>query len=152
MAAGPRWIPGNWWRADDIADPTDPQDFYITDPSTRAAPGQALDVVAPGFDVLAPTQWDGLFPDHRFVWGTSTSSPHVAGLVALMTQKNPGLTPAQAEAAIEAGAVALPAGCRDVRYWPHADRPLPVTFCWEANATGSGLLDATGAITATPPP
>lgn len=140
-------VPGNWWRADDVLDPADPQDAFVTDFSTRAAQGEDLDVVAPGLDIFAPAQWDGGYPDHRFLWGTSMSSPHVAGVVALLTQKNPQLTPAQAEAAITDGAASLPAGCRSVLYWID---PPPVTFCWETDATGSGLVNADGALQNTP--
>lgn len=55
--------------------------------------------------------------------GTSMAAPHVAGLVALMLSKHPGLTPAQVESALKANT-----------------RPLPGTC---TGGCGTGLIDAT---------
>ena len=47
--AGVNWTPNSaWWRTKDVADPTNANDFYITDFSSREKPGQDLDVAAPG--------------------------------------------------------------------------------------------------------
>jgi subtilisin family serine protease len=54
------WLPGrdggdrNWWFADNVADPTRPEHFYITDFSSRQKAGQDLDVAAPGSWVVGP--------------------------------------------------------------------------------------------------
>jgi subtilisin family serine protease len=66
------------------------------------------------------------------------ASPHVAGIVALMAQKNSALTAAQAEGILEDAAIPLPAGCRIV-----VDPSVgPTEFCWDDDATGAGLVDA----------
>ncbi|MCX8063300.1 MAG: S8 family serine peptidase, partial [Anaerolineales bacterium] len=51
------WSPvGNrgWWYNLDVTEPTNPADFYITNFSSRALPGQDLDVAAPGSWVVGP--------------------------------------------------------------------------------------------------
>jgi serine protease len=68
-------------------------------------------------------------PDY-FLDGTSMSSPHVAGVVALMAQKKADLTPSEAEAILEGTATPLPS--------------------WGAVAAGSGLLDAETALAVIP--
>jgi subtilisin family serine protease len=74
------------------------------------------------------------------------ASPHVAGIAALMMQKNSSLTQAQVENILEASAVPLAPGCRTV-----AQPSGPAQqFCWGADATGSGLATADAALAATP--
>jgi subtilisin family serine protease len=75
------------------------------------------------------------------------SSPHVAGIVALMAQKHPGLTAAQAEAILTGSAVPLPPGNRNVF---DIITNSVVNFSWLANATGAGLATANAALAATP--
>jgi hypothetical protein len=71
----------------------------------------------------------------------------VTGTVALMLQKRPSLTQAQAETILQNTAIEIGAGCRDMVPFPG----LPETeICWTANATGEGLLDADAAVAATP--
>lgn len=55
--------------------------------------GDWIDVAAPGVNVLAP--WVGAPNSYTELTGTSMSSPHAAGLVALMYSINPDLTPQQ---------------------------------------------------------
>ncbi len=64
--------------------------------------------------------------------GTSMATPHVAGVVALMLSVKPSLTPAQVKSYLQSSARAHPAG----------------TYCTTngVNLCGSGLLDATGAL------
>ncbi len=51
------WLGGSsWWYSGNVADPTNPDDFYITDFSSRALSGQDLDVAAPGSWVVGPYQ------------------------------------------------------------------------------------------------
>jgi subtilisin family serine protease len=139
--------PENFWVACDVPDPTDPEDFYISDFSSRQLSGQDLDVVAPGSWVVAPFQQQHGRTTYFFLGGTSFAAPEVTGTVALMLQKNPSLTQAQAESILENNAVPIGAGCRDVI-------PLPglaaAETCWGSNATGNGLLNSAAAVGATP--
>lgn len=140
------WTAANWWRTLDVADPTSAADFYITDFSSRAKAGQDLDVAAPGSWVVGPYQLQSGKTSYFYLGGTSMASPHVAGLAALMLQKNPSLNQAQVENILETTAIALPPGCRQV-IDPSAG---PSTFCWAADATGAGLVTANAALAAVP--
>lgn len=140
--------PTNFWLACDVPEPTDEDDFYITDFSSRQLTGQDLDVAAPGSWVVGPFQTQRGKASYFFVGGTSQATPHVTGTVALMLQKNPNLTEAQAESIIESSAIPLAAGCRSVILVPGGTQAEEI--CWEANATGAGLLDAAAAVAATP--
>jgi subtilisin family serine protease len=145
------WTPaGNrsWWWDGDVPDPTNPEDFYITDFSSRALEGQDLDVAAPGSWVVGPYQNNSGQTSYYFLGGTSMASPHVAGIVALMAQKNPALTAADAELFLEQSAIELPAGCRNVSSPSGTSAPV----CWGEDATGSGLATADAALAWTPGP
>ena len=144
--AGADGNPFNWWYADDVADPTNPADFYITDFSSREKPGQDLDVAAPGSWVVGPYQVQSGKTSYYFLGGTSMASPHVAGIAALMMQKNPGLNAAQVESILESTATPLPPGCRTVA---QPSGP-PQQICWGADAAGAGLASASAALAATP--
>jgi subtilisin family serine protease len=134
-----------WWYGSDFADPISADDFYITDFSSRAKTGQDLDVAAPGSWVVGPYQVNGQV-SYFFLGGTSMASPHVAGIVALMAQKNPGLTADAAEIILESAATQIPAGCQLV-YGPSG---VGEDVCWGDDATGSGLITADRALTLTP--
>ena len=91
----------------------------ITEFSSRGAAdgtGPQVDVSAPGDQILAPVSpasvltpltecADPTEPLYYCISGTSMAAPHVAGVVALMQQVNPALTPAQAESCLETTAV-----------------------------------------------
>lgn len=140
------WTAASWWRTLDVADPTVPADFYITDFSSRELAGQDLDVAAPGSWVVGPYQVNSGQLSFYYLGGTSMASPHVAGIVALMAQKDAALTASEAEAILEGSAIYLAPGCRDV-----IDPNLGLTeFCWGADATGAGLATADAALAATP--
>lgn len=140
--------PGNrsWWWNLDVAEPTSPGHFYITDFSSRQLPGQDLDVAAPGSWVVGPYQVNSGQTSYFFLGGTSMAAPHVAGIVALMAEKYPALGAAQAEAILTGAAIPLAPGCRNV-YQPSG---ASVSVCWGADATGSGLITADAALAATP--
>ena len=142
------WTAASWWRTLDVPDPTDPADFYITDFSSRQLSGQDLDVAAPGSWIVGPYQTNSgtLKLGYYYLGGTSMSSPHVAGIVALMAQKDPTLTAPVAEAALESSAVYLAPGCRNV----NDGSGNIVQFCWGADATGAGLAVAGSALGALP--
>jgi subtilisin family serine protease len=139
------WTAASWWYTVDVADPTNPEDYYITDFSSRAKPGQDLDVAAPGSWVLGPYQVNSGQLSYYYLGGTSMASPHVAGIVALMAQKDPTLTASEAETYLTSAAIALPAGCRTIMS-PYGAEEV----CWGDDATGSGLITADAALAATP--
>lgn len=143
------WLPPgdwNWWWDRDVKDPTDPEDFYIADWSSRELPGQDLDVAAPGSWVVGPYQLQSGWISYYFLGGTSMASPHVAGIVALMLEKNPALTAAQAEAILEGSAIYLAPGSRTIfTPWGTIENPS-----WGADATGAGLVSAAEALDDTP--
>lgn len=132
--------------------------------SARALAGQELDVLAPGFPVPGAFTLNGT-ADYTFARGTSQSCPHVSGTVALMLQKNAGLTQAQAETILEGSALSIAPGSGTAR-WPILGAGNPATWddhssivgfvdltaTWGANATGHGLVQADAAIAATPDP
>ncbi len=136
----------NWWYRSNVPDPTNPADFYVADFSSRQREGQDLDVAAPGSWVVGPYQVNSGQTSYYFLGGTSMASPHVAGIVALMAQKNPTLQQAQAEEILESSAVPLAPGCRDVT----GPSGAVVRICWEADATGAGLATADAALELTP--
>ncbi len=140
------WTTGGWWNALDVPEPTDPDDFYITDFSSRELAEQDLDVAAPGSWIVGPYKINsGNTLSYYYLGGTSMASPHVAGIVALMAEKYPALTAGQAEGILEGSAIYLAPGSLEVNT-PSG----PETFSWEADATGSGLVDAAAALAATP--
>ena len=77
--------------------------------------GPEVDVVAPGASILAPDLPYRGIPglDYRTFTGTSFSTAHVAGVAALLLSFAPGLTPAEVQGLLEAGAVDVGAPGRD---------------------------------------
>ena len=143
------WQPtgnGAWWYNRNVPDPTNPADFYITDFSSRQLPGQDLDVAAPGSWVVGPYQVNSGQTSYYFLGGTSMAAPHVAGIVALMAQKNPALVQSEAETILEGSAIYMAPGCRDV-FEPSG---VSVEMCWGEDATGAGLATADAALDYTP--
>ena len=124
------WIVGPWWYALDVAEPTNPADFYIADFSSMELPGQDLDVTAPGSWIVGPYQVQSGKTSYYYLGGTSMASPHVAGIVALMAQKYPALTASEAESILESTATWMP--------------------MYDANKQGHGLALADAALAATP--
>jgi subtilisin family serine protease len=143
------WQPlGNnsWWFNRDVLE-TGADNFYIAPFSSRQKGTQDLDVAAPGSWVVGPFQLQSGKISYFFLGGTSMASPHVAGIAALMLQKNPRLSQTQVESILEGSAIALPPGCRSVRPGPGA---AVQSVCWGADATGAGLATADAALAATP--
>jgi len=185
-------IPGNgpryrmWWLKDDlqgsltppllpgsgdVADPTRVEDIYVSDFSSRALPGQQLDVLAPGSWVRGPFPgfpgynhlpwWSkgigdlagGNGSNFFYVGGSSMASPHVAAVAAMMLEKNPGLTQARIEALLKGNTLAMPpSGSRAVFDFDHWTTIGWDTLCGNVacDAVGSGVLQADQALSATP--
>jgi subtilisin family serine protease len=113
------------------------------------------DVAAPGTDILAGVTAD-LTRDQRnavaagataptnwaFYSGTSMASPHVAGLAALLKQKNPGWTPAAIKSALMTTAMMTKAdGQNGAVAWDATARTTG-TLPW---GQGSGFVQPNGA-------
>jgi subtilisin family serine protease len=137
--------PRNWWFACDVPETKIAKYSYITDFSSRQKAGQDLDVAAPGSWVVGPFQVNQGQLSYFFLGGTSMASPHVAGIAALMAQKDNSLTGPEAEAILTGSAIPLGTGCRTIT------NPDGTTesVCWGADATGSGLATADAALAAT---
>jgi subtilisin family serine protease len=157
------------WILNDVAE-GDLSQHGIPPFSSWELPGQDLDVLAPGNAVPAagPALGGGIgLVDYCFVNGTSFASPHVAGIAALMLQKNPGLTAAEIEEILENTAFPVPPGCGNViidvhgpghwwswRWVDFANVSFIQIFgaCWDASQVGHGLVQADAALAATPLP
>jgi len=141
------WLGGaTWWYASNVAEPTSAEDFYITDFSSREKAGQDLDVAAPGSWIVGPYQVNSGQTAYYFLGGTSMAAPHVAGIAALMLQKNPALQQTDVETILESSAIPLPAGSRNIT----GPDGVQVEISWGADATGSGLATADSALSMTP--
>lgn len=144
------WTPaGNngWWVNRDVPEVTRryADNFYIAPFSSRARAGQDLDVAAPGTWVVGPFQLQSGNISYFFLGGTSMASPHVAGIAALMAQKDPSLTGPEVEAIMEARAIPLPAGERTIRN-PNGSTSV---VRWGDDASGAGLITADEALAGT---
>jgi len=64
-----------------------------------------IDATNPAEPVIMPVQYQ---PYYGYKVGTSMAAPHVAGVVALMLEANPALTPDQVRALIASTATAMP--------------------------------------------
>ena len=140
----------SWWHAADFVDPTVASEFFISGSSSRQKAGQDLDVAAPGVSIVGPAQTDAAHIQYQYFGGTSMATPHVAGTVALMAEKKPSLTAAQAEAILEKTALYLPAAvapaCPIISQGPGYPT---IQRCWGKDATGKGVLQSNKALDAT---
>ena len=100
-----------WWYNLNVPDPTNENDFFVPDFSSRSISlEQDLDVTAPGVSVVGPFQYNSGHLTYYFLSGTSMATPHVAGIVALMAQKKPSLTALEAETKLQSAAITMSAG------------------------------------------
>lgn len=170
--------PDNTWWLDDVPESGVSQ-VYVTGFSSRQRAGQYLDIVSAGRYLLLPYPCAQLYKDgqvtsgteHRtcaskaspdsasaapfqylFISGTSFSAPATAGIVALMLEKQPALSNADArfgtltnpaswgagslELLLERAATRIPAGSVTVTHRNGA----PLVETWGDDATGKGWL------------
>lgn len=128
---------------------TGTRDGAIAPYSSRGAistPASWPDVSAPGNAIrgarpLVGAQTGVATSSYVEMSGTSQAAPHVAGLVALMRQADPGLSPAQVEQLLERTAYKYTDGGA---YGPSSS-PLPLQ---SHHAKGHGLVDAYAAVVA----
>ena len=106
--------------------------------------GSFVDVVAPGSDVATLYPWG----PNAYFGGTSAATPMVAGIVALIKQAAPSLTPAQIQAVLQATTSAPVSSIPNL--WESCTR---VGDLWECSGlsparwptrfyTGAGVVDA----------
>jgi subtilisin family serine protease len=96
---------------------------------TGANRGSHIAVAAPGVEVLVPAPGGG----YQFTTGTSVAAAHVSGVVALLMERNPRLTPADVRRILTRTAKSLGRGDRSRDY-------------------GAGLVDALNAVNAASSP
>jgi subtilisin family serine protease len=178
-------LPSKSWWLKDVPERID--QVYVAGFSSRQKAGQYLDVVSTGRFLLLPYPCAQLYKDgqvtprtdHRtcaskatpdntqsapfqylFISGTSFSSPTVAGIVALMLQKNPSLSNADAtfgtldkpaswgpgslEQLLERSATQIRPGSVTVTHRTGE----PLTETWGADATGYGWVFVDDALAA----
>ena len=104
--------------------------------STFSNYGNALDIVAPGEDIITTNINDSYIS----VNGTSYAAPHVAGIAALMLSVNPELTSVQVKNIIEQTA-------KKIENYSYNDSSAHPNGPWN-NQVGYGLVDAYAAVRA----
>jgi hypothetical protein len=193
--------PDKTWWLDDVPE-TGVDPVYVAGFSSRQLAGQYLDVVSTGRYLLLPYPCAQLYKDgqvisstnvrtcaskatpdnahaapfqYLFISGTSFSAPTIAGVAALMLQKNPSLSNADAtfgtlnnpaswgpgsfEKVLESSATDIPPGSVTVTHRTGD----PLLECWEVTvpghpecttqeATGHGWVFVDDALAATPAP
>ena len=87
---------------------------------TGANRGKYVAVAAPGVDILVPAP-DGAY---QLTTGTSVAAAEVSGIVALLLERNPRLTPADVRRILTASAKRLGAGDRDDNFGSGLVDPL----------------------------
>ena len=94
---------------------------------------------------------------YYYVGGTSMATPHVAGIAALMLEKNPGLSQIDVETYLKSSALDIPMGSMLIVDYNTAIGSWDwMTVEWELlpgeEATGSGLVQADKTIQSVPSP
>jgi subtilisin family serine protease len=76
----------------------------------NAVRGKQVAIAAPGVDILVPAPAGG----YQLTTGTSVAAAHISGVVALMLERNPRLTPAEVRAILSTTAKKLPQGRNEI--------------------------------------
>ncbi|MDQ7850847.1 MAG: S8 family serine peptidase [Armatimonadota bacterium] len=117
--------------------------------STFSSAGPYVTIAAPGEPIYS------LFPaaqgSNGFIRGTSMAAPHVTGAVALMLERNPGLTPQQVRTILQNTAKAPCSGYARPDY-SGSRCASPTVYAPGAGSYGWGLLDAGAAVNAAASP
>jgi subtilisin family serine protease len=116
------------------SDPIPPQDKYIMLPIPAKC----------GIDDVQSTDWgDGTRADDGWgaFSGTSAAAPQIAGVCALLKEKNPGLTPAETKAVLRRTAKDVLAGTSSPESSEDGRTPQQAGSGYDG-ATGAGLVDA----------
>ena len=87
---------------------------------TGANRGKYISVAAPGVDILVPAPEN----TYQLTTGTSVAAAEVSGIVALLLERNPKLTPADVRRILHASARRLGAGDRDDNFGSGLIDPL----------------------------
>jgi subtilisin family serine protease len=181
-----QWVPDKTWWLRDVPE-AGVRPVYIAGFSSRQRAGQYLDVTSTGRYLLLPYPCAQLHKDgqvasstnvrtcaskatpdnasaapfqYLFISGTSFSAPTIAGIAALMLEKKPTLTNADAtfgtlnnpaswgpgafERALERSATRIPPGSVTVRHRTGE----PLTETWGSDATGAGWVFVDDALSA----
>ena len=147
-----QWTASNWWWGRDVPETFASgyaDQFYISGFSSRQLAGQDLDVVAPGHWIVGPYDVNSAAKSSfYYLSGTSMASPHVAGIVALMLEKNSSLRAPQVESILEAAAEQNPMEAGT--HHPLSSGLHPTRVSWGADATGHGFITANAALARVP--
>ena len=99
---------------------------------TGANRGKYISVAAPGVDILVPAPEN----TYQITTGTSVAAAEVSGIVALLLERNPKLTPADVRRILQASARRLGAGERDDNFGP--PHPIMLTHRFTTTVPARG--------------